>query len=419
MKPIIPHSIKDRTVTVPGSKSYTHRILIAAALSDGQCRIINPLRSEDTLLTLGGLKQMGVMVDADSEDMIVEGAAGRLSPCADPVYLGNSGTSIRLLTGVCALGKGAYVLDGTERMRERPIADLLDGLNQLGVSAHSIRGNGCPPVQVTGDRIRGGTVRLKCGISSQFLSSMLLLAPYTADGLEIVVAEGPVSKPYVDMTLEVMRRLEVSVERDGYARFHVPGKQVYRSGTYQVEPDCSQAGYFWGAAAVTGASVKVRGTTLRSRQGDVRFVEVLAAMGCGVVEEPDGILVSGGPLTGVNVDMSDMPDMVPTLAVIAAFASGDTVIRNVAHLKAKESDRLGSVVAELGKMGIEADCTDSGMVISGGKPRGAEIETYDDHRIAMSFAIAGLKIPGMRIREEGCVRKSFPDFWEVFETLYE
>ncbi|MFH0731091.1 MAG: 3-phosphoshikimate 1-carboxyvinyltransferase [Pseudomonadota bacterium] len=419
MKEITLHQIKDITVTVPGSKSFTHRILIAAALSDGECHIVNPLRSEDTLLTLGGLQQLGVPVVMDSDTIRVQGTAGFLKPCADPVFLGNSGTSLRLLTGICALGEGAYVLDGVERMRERPIQDLLDGLNQLGVLAHSVRGNGCPPVFVNGGRISGGLVRLKCGISSQYLSSMLLLAPYTEAGLEIIVVEGPVSRPYVDMTLEVMNRLGVSVERDGYTRFRVSGQQVYRSGTYHVEPDCSQAGYFWGAAAIGGASVKVTGTTKGSRQGDVRFVEVLAAMGCRVIEEPDGIRVAGGPLTGVDVDMSDMPDMVPTLAVVAAFATGDTVIRNVAHLKAKESDRLGSVVAELKKMGIKADATDTGMVVSGGHPKGAEIETYDDHRIAMSFAIAGLNTPGVMIRDEGCVRKSFPDFWEVFGRLGE
>jgi 3-phosphoshikimate 1-carboxyvinyltransferase len=417
MKQIIPHPVKDSTVIVPGSKSYTHRMLIAAALSDGRCRIINPLRSEDTLLTLSGLKQMGIGVDTDSPDMVIEGTAGSFTPCAAPVYLENSGTSLRLLTGICALGKGTYILDGTGRMRERPIQDLVDGLNQLGISAHSIRGNGCPPVQVRGGRIRGGLVRLKCAVSSQYLSSMLLLAPYTEEGLEIIVAEGPVSRPYVDMTLEVMLQLGVPVERDGYTRFRVPGKQVYRSGTYRVEPDCSQASYFWGAAAVSGASVKVSGTTKRSRQGDVRFVEVLEAMGCRVIEEPDGISVSGGSLSGVDVDMSDMPDVVPTLAVIAAFAKGQTRIGNVAHLKAKESDRLGAVVAELNKMGVKADCTDTGMVITGGHPKGAEIETYNDHRIAMSFAIAGLKTPGIIIRDEGCVRKSFPDFWEVFEML--
>jgi 3-phosphoshikimate 1-carboxyvinyltransferase len=419
MKPITPHSIKDTSISVPGSKSFTHRILIAAALAGGECRIINPLRSEDTLLTLSGLQQMGVRMDADSDTIGVHGMAGFLKPCADPVFLGNSGTSLRLLTGICALGKGTYVLDGVDRMRERPIQDLLDGLNQLGVSAHSIRGNGCPPVQVKGGRIHGGVVRLKCGISSQYLSSMLLLAPYTEEGLEIIVVEGPVSKPYVDMTLEVMNRMGVTVERDGYTRFRVSGRQVYRPGTYHVEPDCSQAGYFWGAAAISGASVKVMGTTKSSRQGDVRFVEVLAAMGCRVIEEPDGIRVAGGRLNGVDVDMSDMPDMVPTLAVIAAFATGDTVIRNVAHLKAKESDRIGSVVAGLSKLGIKAEANDTGMVVSGGHPKGAEIETYDDHRIAMSFAIAGLKTPGIVIKDEGCVRKSFPDFWEVFEGLYD
>lgn len=412
------HPITDSTVCVPGSKSYTHRILIAAALSDGICRIINPLRSEDTLLTLSGLKQMGVDVDANTEEIVVHGTAGRLKPCKDTIYLGNSGTSIRLLTGICALGSGCYVLDGTDRMQERPIQDLIDGLNQLGIGAHAIHKNGCPPVHVNGKQVSGGPVKLNCNISSQYLSSLLLMAPYTRDGLDITVAQGPVSKPYVDMTLEVMERLGVRVDRDGYTHFKVPGNQVYRAGTYTVEPDCSQAGYFWGAAAITGAAVKVKGTTKQSRQGDVRFADVLAAMGCRVAEDPDGIRVSGGPLVGVDVDMSDMPDMVPTLAVVAAFATGTTEIRNVAHLKAKECDRLNSVVTELNKMGIDAECTDKGMVITGGQPIGAQIHTYDDHRLAMSFAMAGLKVPGIVIKDEACVGKSFPNFWDVFQTLY-
>ncbi len=410
--------VKDSIVRVPGSKSYTHRILIAAALSDGTCQILNPLRSEDTLLTLSGLKQMGISVEIDPEKIVVHGRSGDLKPCADPVYLGNSGTSIRLLTGICALGRGGYVLDGTRRMQERPIQDLVEGLNQLGICAHCLQKNSCPPVHVKGAKVLGGKVDLKCGVSSQYLSSLLLMAPYSRDGVEINIVEGPVSKPYVDMTIEVMSRLGVRVDRDGYTRFQVPGRQVYRSGTYEVEPDCSQAGYFWGAAAITGKSVTVKGISHETRQGDVRFAEVLAKMGCTVTETLQGIRVSGAALSAISVDMADMPDMVPTLAVVAAFAKGKTLIRNVAHLKAKECDRLGSVVTELNKMGIDARCTDSGMEITGGKPGGAEIETYNDHRLAMSFAMAGLKVPGVTILDEACVGKSFPTFWEVFETLY-
>lgn len=414
---IKPQKIRDSEVTVPGSKSYTHRILIASALSESVCKIHNGLQSEDTLLTLQALRQMGVEIDIEDDSFIVYGTKGELKPCVDPVYLGNSGTSIRLLTAVAALGKGAYTLTGTERMQERPIQDLIDGLRQLGIRARAVNNNGCPPVEIKGGDIEGGNVALKCRISSQFLSALLLIAPYTKNGIEIDVIEGPVSRPYVDMTVEVMESLGIVVQRDEYDRFWVQGGQIYQAGSYVVEPDCSQAGYFWAAAAITGAGIKVRGTTRNSRQGDVRFVEVLEAMGCQISHEKDGISVAGGDLAAVTVDMADMPDMVPTLAVVAAFAKGSTVIENVAHLKAKESDRLGSVVQELSKMGVEASCSDTGMIITGGKPGSAEIDTYGDHRIAMSFALAGLKVPGVFIKDERCVEKSFPNFWSVFQKL--
>jgi len=409
--------IYDSEVTVPGSKSYTHRILIASALSDGVCTITNGLKSEDTLLTLGALKQMGIPIDVSDDRFVVHGAQGRLEPCHDPIYLGNSGTSMRLLTAVAALGQGNYILTGIKRMQERPIQDLLDGLLQMGVTARSNKNTGCPPVEVSGGKVTGGRVALKCGVSSQFLSALLLIAPYTQKGVEIDIIEGPVSKPYVDMTIDVMEELGVQVQREGYVRFSVVPGQVYRAGSYAVEPDCSQAGYFWAAAAITGVKIKVKGTTHKTRQGDVRFTRVLENMGCKINPETDGISVSGESLSGITVDMADMPDMVPTLAVVAAFARGTTVIENVGHLRAKESDRLGSVVKELSKIGIEASCSDTGMKIKGGRPRGGQIDTYGDHRLAMSFALVGLRVPGIIISDENCVEKSFPNFWDVFEGL--
>ena len=414
---IEPQKISDSDVIVPGSKSYTHRILIASALSDGTCTISNGLKSEDTLLTLNALKQMGIVIEVEENTFIVHGEKGRLKPCVDPVYLGNSGTSMRLLTAVAALGQGRYSLTGTKRMQERPIQDLLDGLVQMGVAARSVNNTGCPPVEVKGSSILGGNVSLKCGVSSQFLSALLLIASYTRNGVEIKIIQGPVSKPYVDMTLDVMEVLGVQVQRDGYRGFSVAGGQIYRAGSYDVEPDCSQAGYFWAAAAITGSKIKVKGTTHKTRQGDVRFTQLLENLGCKISHDVDGISVTGGRLSAINVDMADMPDMVPTLAVVAAFAEGITRIENVGHLRAKESDRLGAVVHELSKIGIEASCSDTGMKIKGGSPRGAEIETYGDHRMAMSFAIAGLNVPGIVIRDEKCVEKSFPDFWKVFEGL--
>jgi 3-phosphoshikimate 1-carboxyvinyltransferase len=238
-------------------------------------------------------------------------------------------------------------------------------------------------------------------------------------GLEINITRGPVSKPYIDMTIDIMNRLGVELVRQGYTYYKIPGNQNYQSGKYTVEPDCSQAGYFWAAAAITGASIKVNGVTKNSRQGDIGFADVLEKMGCTVIYENDGITVTGGELFGIEVDMSNMPDIVPTLSIVAAFAKGKTIIRNVAHLKEKESDRIGSVAKELNKMGIDAKAGESGLVITGGTPRGAKIETYDDHRMAMSFSIAGLVVPKVYIKNENCVVKSFPNYWEVFKELYQ
>jgi 3-phosphoshikimate 1-carboxyvinyltransferase len=419
MKEIKPHKINDCQVRVPGSKSYTHRMLIAAALSDGICTIKNALVSEDTRFTIEALRQMGIQIYLHKDDTRVYGKGGRMGAGHAPIYLGNSGTSMRLLTGLAALGKGAYTLTGTARMQKRPIKDLLDALQQIGVKARSLNDNGCPPVEITGATIRVGQVDINCQKSSQYLSALLLIAPCTQNGLEIRVTGGPVSRPYVDLTIDLMKTFGLRLEREGYRRFNVPGGQIYRAGEYAVEADCSQAAYFWGAAAITGADIKVTGVKADSAQGDIGFVDLLRQMGCRVSRGSDGIGVAGGSLSAIEADLADMPDQVPTLAVVAAFARGTTVIKNVAHLKSKESDRLTATVTELKKMGIEAACSENVLVVKGGKPKGSTIDTYNDHRIAMSFAIAGLNVPGVSIRNEGCVEKSFPAFWQVFEELYQ
>jgi 3-phosphoshikimate 1-carboxyvinyltransferase len=394
-------------------------MLIAAALSDGMCTIKNALISEDTQFTIEALKQMGLQIDVGSDAVRVYGKGGRLGACKTSIYLGNSGTSMRLLTGVAALGKGTYIMTGTARMQMRPIKDLLDALRLMGVNARSLERNGCPPVEVTGATIRKDQVAINCQKSSQYLSALLLIAPCTQNGLEIRVTGGPVSRPYVDLTIDLMKTFGLGLEREGYRRFKVPGGQIYHAGEYAVEADCSQAAYFWGAAAIGGADIKVMGVNAESAQGDIHFVDLLQRMGCRVSKNSDGIRVAGGSLSAIEADLADMPDQVPTLAVVAAFASGTTVIKNVAHLKSKESDRLTATVTELKKMGIDAECTANALVVRGGKPKGAIIETYNDHRIAMSFAIAGLNVPGVCIRNESCVEKSFPAFWQVFEGLYQ
>ncbi len=418
MMEIKPHRIGRCRVSVPGSKSYTHRTMIAAALSEGACQVHNPLRSQDTLLTLAALEKMGAVVADHGDPLEITGLNGRFKPCADDIYLANSGTSMRLLTGVAALGEGRYRFTGSPRMYHRPIGHLLEALNRLGIEARSLKGDGCPPVEVPGGQATGGEVSIDCSVSSQFLSSLLLMAPCTPKGLSITISHGLVSSPYIDLTVDIMARFGIQVQRDGYIRFDIAGNQSYQAGAYTVEPDASQAGYFWGAAAIAGGSVTVTGVTSGSNQGDVGLARVFEQMGCRLDQGDDGITITGGALDAVTVDMADMPDMVPTLAVVAAFANGTTVIENVSHLKAKESDRLASTCNELNKMGIAAVAENDRLMVTGGRPHGADIQTYDDHRIAMSFAMAGLATPGVRIMAPECVEKSFPDFWQVWEGLY-
>jgi len=417
MMEINPHPVQACTIHVPGSKSYSHRLLMASALSNGMCTVDDCLKSDDTRFTIQALKQLGVRIEDNGRQLSIKGKNGCFDACGEPIFLGNSGTSMRLLTALATLGKGTYVLTGSARMQERPLDDLLDGLTQIHGEVQSVKGNGCPPVKVAGGRVQGGGLTLRCGTSSQYLSAILLISPCTRQGVEIDVIEGPVSKPYIDMTIHVMEQFGIQVERSGYTHFKVAGGQTYRTGTHVVEPDCSQASYFWAAAAVAGAGVKVNGTTLDSLQGDIRLLQLFEAMGCRIQTEEDGIRLTGGRLRAIDADMADMPDMVPTLAVVSAFARGTTRIRNVAHLRVKESDRLAAVADGLTRMGISTTCTEDGLVVEGGQPHGAEIDTYEDHRIAMSFAVAGLVTPGTIIRDERCVEKSFPDFWEVFSTL--
>jgi 3-phosphoshikimate 1-carboxyvinyltransferase len=415
-KEIKPHTPVEATLTLPGSKSYTHRALMAAALAAGESILTNALAAEDTELTAAALKQLGAGIDWQGTTIRVTGRAGRWLPAPLPIYLGNSGTSMRFLTALAALGEGEYLLTGTERLCQRPLGELLEALGQVGVQAVSERGDGCPPVRVTGG-LTGGKARLSGGISSQYLSALLFIGPLAPKGLEIEITGELVSRPYVDLTLEVLSDFGISYYREGYRFFELPGGQCYLPRDYVIEADASSASYFWAAAAVTGGRVTITNLSLESSQGDAAFPEVLGRMGCAVESTPAGLTVQGGALQGVTVDMSTMPDLVPTLAVLAAFAAGDTVITGVAHLRHKESDRLAAVATELAKMGIEVRETDDGLVIRGGTPQGAVIHTYNDHRIAMSFAVAGLKIPGVAIEDPECVAKSFPDFWQFFKQL--
>ena len=347
----------------------------------------------------------------------MEGTGGSLRVPDSPIYLGESGTSMRFLSAVAALGHGRYVLTGSRRLCQRPIQDLLDALARLGVVAASEHHNGCPPVIVQAQGLAGGPTKVAGTVSSQFLSAILLISPFAARDVEIEVVGELVSRPYVDITLNVMEDFGIAYYRQGYTFFTVPAGQRYQARDYEVEGDASSASYFLGAAAITGGRVTLTNLNPGSCQGDSGFMKVLEQMGCLVESSPAGVVLRGRPLQAMQINMAHMPDLVPTLAVVAAFAQGETVITGVAHLRHKESDRLQAVATELAKMGIAVQETRDGLAIQGGKPHGAVIETYNDHRIAMSFALAGLKTPGVSIANPDCVAKSFPAFWEYFSSL--
>ncbi|MBW1990715.1 MAG: 3-phosphoshikimate 1-carboxyvinyltransferase, partial [Deltaproteobacteria bacterium] len=367
VKEIKPVGPVHATLTLPGSKSYTHRALIAAALASGESLLHNALRAEDTEITAQALEKLGAAIHWHGHDVPVRGTGGRLAPAAEPIYLGNSGTSLRFLTALAALGQGEYLLTGSPRLCQRPMGELLSALTQLGAQVQALGEGGLPPVKVKGG-ITGGRARLSGAVSSQYVSALLLIAPLTPLGVEIEITGELVSRPYVDLTLDVQAAFGISHFRRGYRYFQVPGGQSYRSQEYNIDGDASSASYFWAAAAITGGWVTVTNLNMETSQGDVDFVSVLAHMGCRIQSTPEGLTVEGRPLSGIQVDMSAMPDLVPTLAVVAAFARGETVITGASHLRHKESDRLAAVATELSKMGVAVKETEDGLVITGGSP---------------------------------------------------
>ncbi len=406
-------------VKVPGSKSITQRALVCSALASGESILSGPLDSEDTQLLRSALRALHLDIDdSDPARWLVSGRKGILGAASGPVYMGNNGTGIRFMISVAALAPedSETVLTCSRRMEERPAAPLLSALQEWGVAAESVKGTGAPPVRVRGGGILGGDARVAASMSSQFLSSLLLVAPYARRQARIILDGELISRPYVDITLNVMAAFGITVQ-EIENRFTVP-QGCYTGRHYQIEGDASSASYFLAAAAVTGSSVTVENLPPGSMQGDAGFRDILQRMGCEVVSDQErGTTVIGpqpGNLSAIEIDMSRWPDVVPTLAVVAAFAKGETVIRNVAHLRIKETDRISAVVTELRRIGIDAIELDDGMVIKGDPSalRPAMIHTYDDHRIAMSFAVASLRVPDITFQDPECVSKSYPSFWE-------
>jgi 3-phosphoshikimate 1-carboxyvinyltransferase len=416
IKAIQPVDAVHARVHVPGSKSFTNRALVCAALASGVSTLRNASDSDDSALMANALNQLGVLVRRSGRDLSVEGTGGALFAPKLPLMVGNAGTTFRFLLSLSALARGRVVIEGSARMGERPIDDLLQALGGLGVTAKALPG--AVRFEVEGGKLAGGGVRIKADKSSQFLSSLLMVAPYAAADVDISIEGHLTSASYLDMTMQTMAAFGVNVEKRSPGLVHVRAGQRYAATDYGIETDASGASYPFAAAAIAGGEVVVNGISCGSVQGDVRFLDVLTSMGCSVDVVDDGVRVRrSGTLRGVDVDMNSMPDVVPTLAVVALFAEGPTRISNVGHLRFKESDRLEALVTELMKTGARVSSGENGLLIHPAPLHGALLDTYEDHRLAMSFSLIGLRVPGIQVEDPACVRKSFPGYWQEFEKL--
>lgn len=407
----------DATIRVPGSKSVTNRALLVAALADGPSRIMNPLFSDDSYWLMDALVRLGIDVSADREggEVRVSGQSGVIEASGVALFVGNAGTVARFLPPALALGRGPYTVDGVPRMRERPVEDLVNAMRQLGAAVEYATEEGRFPLVIKGGGIRGGKVRVSGSKSSQFVSGLLMAAPY-ADEPVTLHAEGRRQWPYIGITVAVMKAFGVEVD-EALGRFAVE-PALYTAREYEVEPDASGASYFMAAAAVTGGRVRIPGLGSGSPQGDLRFAEVLRQMGCEVEIARDSVEVKGPDrLRGVEVDMNAFSDTMITLSAIAPFADGPTTILNVGHTRLQETDRISAVATELRRLGVTVDDAPSSIRIIPQKIRPAVVETYGDHRIAMAFAVTGLVTSGISIRDPGCVTKTFPDYFERLESL--
>jgi 3-phosphoshikimate 1-carboxyvinyltransferase len=413
------HHPLSASVRVPGSKSLTNRALLIASLAAGTTTLINALFSDDTRYFATALQTLGFQVElsADRLEMKVTGLGGRIPVQTAELFIGNAGTAARFLLAYLTLGDGEYILDGEPRMRERPVGDLVHALKQLGANLKTK--DNCLPVKIIASGLSSGKSKISGNISSQFLSALLMVAPYARNAIEIEVTTELSSKPYVDLTIAIMQDFGVKVERDGYNRFMIEPAPYQPQADYRIESDASAASYFFAAPAICGGSVRIENISRASRQGDIAFVDVLEQMGCIHTEENNSIQVTGPTnLRGIEVDMSDISDTAQTLAAIAPFASTPTHIHGISSARSKETDRVSATCTELARLGVSVDEHEDGMTIYPCEAfHPATIQSYDDHRMAMAFSLIGLRIPGVTIENPTCVSKTFPDFFDVLDTL--
>ncbi|MCC5664438.1 3-phosphoshikimate 1-carboxyvinyltransferase [Nostoc sp. CHAB 5784] len=412
----------DATVEIPGSKSLTNRALLVAALAQGDSVLENALFSEDSEYFAKCVEQLGIPITLNSHlaQIQVAGRGGDIPAKQANLFVGLAGTAARFISALVALGNGEYRLDGVPRMRERPMGDMLTVLEAGGATINFEGNSGFMPYTVYSRQFAGGNFRLKANQTSQQLSALLMIAPYAQQDTNIEVEGTLVSQSYVKMTCRLMADFGVEVIQIGDNQFQIKAGQRYQARHYTVEPDASNASYFFAAAAVTGGRVRVKHLTKQSCQGDILWLNVLEQMGCQIKDSDDYTEVTGPKqLQGIDIDMNDISDLVQTLGAIAPFASSPITIRNVEHIRYKETDRIKAVVTELRRLGVKVEEFPDRLKIEPGPITPAAIETYHDHRMAMAFAVTGLKVPGIVIKDPGCTAKTFPDYFTRFFQMLE
>ena len=412
----------DATVEIPGSKSLTNRALLVAALAQGDSILENALFSEDSEYFAKCLEQLGIPITLNPHQAQIQvaGRGGDIPAKQADLFVGLAGTAARFISALVALGNGEYRLDGVPRMRERPMGDMLTVLQTGGATVNFEGNSGFMPYTVYSRQFAGGNFRLKANQTSQQLSALLMIAPYAQEDTSIEVEGTLVSQSYIKMTCRLMADFGVQVIQIGDNQFQIKAGQRYQARHYTVEPDASNASYFFAAAAVTGGPVRVKHLTKQSCQGDILWLNVLEQMGCQIKDSDDYTEVTGPKqLQGIDIDMNDISDLVQTLGAIAPFASSPVTIRNVEHIRYKETDRIRAVVTELRRLGVKVEEFADRLKIEPGPITPAAIETYHDHRMAMAFAVTGLKVPGIVIKDPGCTAKTFPDYFTRFFQMLE
>lgn len=412
-------------IEVPGSKSITNRALLMAALSDGECRLNGVLFSDDSRHFLSCLISLGFVVEVNEIEKyaVIHGLGGDIPLKEARINVGSAGTAARFLTAMLALSDGKYFIDASEQMKRRPMKPLFDALESMGAKFEFAEREGYLPVRVTGAAYAGGSPSCEAAIdiseSTQFLSALMMVAPSLKNGLTIRITSKKTDGSYIRITRKMMGQFGCSVEYNGDT-YQIGAVQSYESKTYQIEPDVSAACYFYGAAALTGSTVIVKNVHFTSMQGDIRFIKLLEEMGCRVSDTPEGIQLTGpdgGRLSGADVDMNDFSDQAMTLAAIAPFADSPVCIRNIGHIRLQESDRINAIVTELKRLGVKVEEYTDRIKIYPSEVKPAVIQTYDDHRMAMAFALIGLKCDGIVIDNFECCKKTFENYFEVLENF--